>query len=158
MFQFCTSALFFFIYSLNYLHLIRSPNPLVFIFIYSLHIPWSLIFSIFTFLIMLKDLYKMWWNQYFKIEKEKIKEGYDLLLILKKNCFQRNKKILFGPKVWEIVSLESIIALKVLSTLKVVAPLEFVLKRHLGGLEEEGIYKPSFTSTFEKCETILTIR
>jgi len=119
---------FLFIYSLKYLYLIRSPNPLVFIFIifiYSLPIPWSLILIIFTLLIALKDLYKTWWNQYFKIEKEKIKEGYDLLLILKKKCFQINKKILFWPKVREIVLLESITALKVLSTLKVVALLEF---------------------------------
>jgi len=119
---------FLFIYSLKYLLLIISPNPLVFIFIifiYFLPIPWSLILSIFTLLIVLKDLYKTWWNQYFKIEKEKIKEGYDLLLIFKKKCFQRNKKILFWPKVQEIASLESITALKVLSTLKVVAPSEF---------------------------------
>jgi len=54
---------FLFIYSLKYLHLIRSPNPLVFIFIifiYSLPIPRSLILSIFTLFIALKDLYKTW--------------------------------------------------------------------------------------------------
>jgi len=52
-----------FIYSLKYLHLIKSPNPLVFIFIifiYSLPIPWSLILCIFALLILLKDLYKTW--------------------------------------------------------------------------------------------------
>ena len=38
---------FLFIYSLNYLHLIRSPNALVFIFIYSLLIP-CLSFSVFS--------------------------------------------------------------------------------------------------------------
>ena len=94
-FQFCIFALFFFIYSLKYLHLSTSPNPLVLIFIisiYSLPIPWSLILSIFTLLIVLNDFYKTWWNQYFKIGKEKNKRRLWFIAYFKEFFVLRNKK------------------------------------------------------------------
>jgi len=83
-----------------------------------------------------------------------------MLFFFSFNLLGLNIVIFLRKTFWILLKLLKIIfvptQVRYYSLWRLVIRLNFIVKKHLGGLREEIVYKMSLVSTPERCETILT--